>query len=175
MLNLLKRDLKRYSKVFKPFPIIRTILFEHSFHLVFFFRLGFFFRTIPIIGSFLGIITEYFIRIFFASDISCRAKIGGGLFIVHGHDIVIGSKVKIGENCKIFNGVTLGGKYTEIEDAPQPSVGNNIILSTGAKILGDIFIGDNSVVGANSVVLTSVEPNSVVVGIPARYVKKDVQ
>jgi serine O-acetyltransferase len=126
---------------------------------------------IPIVGNFLSLMCEYMIRIFFSSDISCRAKIPGDVIFVHGHDIVIGSSVVIGHNCKIFNGVTFGNKDTDSPTNQQPTIGDNCLISTGAKLLGAITIGDNSVIGANSVVISDIPPNSVAVGIPARVVK----
>lgn len=128
--------------------------------------------NIPYIGNFLSIMFEYFIRIFFASDISCKAKIPHDIIFVHGHDIVIGCNVIIGKGCKIFNGVTLGNKNTEIPTNEQPIVGNNCVISTGAKILGQVTIGNNCIIGANSVVITNIPDNSIAVGIPARVIKK---
>jgi serine O-acetyltransferase len=90
---------------------------------------------------------------------------------VHGHDIVIGSAVRIGRGCKIFNGVTLGNKNTEVADNDQPIIGDYCVISTGAKVLGGIRIGDHAVIGANSVVLKDIPPYGVAVGVPARVVK----
>jgi len=129
---------------------------------------------IPIIGNFLSVFCEYLIRIFFASDISCKAKIPGDVVFVHGHDIVIGSDVTIGKGCKIFNGVTFGNKDTESTSNDQPTIGDNCLISTGAKILGSITVGDNCIIGANSVVISNIPPNSVAVGIPARVVKNNL-
>jgi serine O-acetyltransferase len=171
MFYLIKNDVKAYARDGKAYSIIRTVLFEHAFHLVFFIRIGSLIRRIPVLGNFFGIILEYFIRIVFSSDINCNAKIGPGLFIIHGHDIVIGAKTIIGINCKIFNGVTLGNKNTEIENDGQPVIGNNVVISTGAKILGPITIGDNCIIGANSVVIKSFGPDSIIGGIPAKILK----
>ena len=89
---------------------------------------------------------------------------------MHGHDIVIGSGVTIGENCKIFNGVTLGNKDTETSEVCHPQLGNGILIGTGAKILGNIRIGDNAKIGANSVVLKDIPANSIWAGVPAKEV-----
>jgi serine O-acetyltransferase len=169
--QVLKCDLLRHASSNNKFNFFKVTFFNHAFHLVFFIRIGVLFRSIPLIGGVLGILIEYFIRIFFSSDISCKAKIGPGLMIMHGHDIVIGSNVVIGKNCKIFNGVTLGNKYTEVPDNSQPTVGDDVVISTGAKILGDVLIGNNVIIGANSVVLISIQSGCVAVGVPAKIIK----
>lgn len=127
---------------------------------------------VPLIGNFLSAMFEYLIRIVFASDISCRANISSDVIFVHGHDIVIGENVVIGKGCKIFNGVTLGNKDTESSENQQPTIGNNCVVSTGAKILGGLKVGDNSIIGANAVVLMDIPTNSVAVGVPARVIKR---
>lgn len=147
---------------------LKQAIFSHTFHLIIFIRIGQTFSSLPLIGSLLRIFIEYFIRIIFASDISCKSSIGPGFQIQHGHDIVIGADVKIGENCKIFNGVTLGNKdTTKSSFGQQPHVADNVLIGTGSKLLGPITIGNNSSIGANSVVLKSFPSNSVIVGIPA--------
>lgn len=171
MFDLLNKDLNNYCKNGRISEKLRTILLEHSFHLVILIRLGGLLRKIPFFGRIFGVMIEYIIRVLYASDINCKSQIGGGLFIVHGHDIVIGAKVVVGNNCKIFNGVTLGGQNTEIDNAPQPIIGDNVVISTGAKILGDIKIGNDCIVGANSVVVKSVDENSIIAGVPARFIK----
>lgn len=164
-------DLKRHSNPRKKISIIPVLLFGHSFHLAFFIRLGFLLGRIPFVGGFFRLTIEYFIRIFFSSDISCRATIGPGVILMHGHGIVIGSKVVIGANCKIFDNTSFGNKYTESAHVEQPSIGDNCVIGTGAKILGKITIGDNCVVGANSVVIKDLPSNSVAAGVPAKIIK----
>ncbi|MDQ0013661.1 serine O-acetyltransferase [Variovorax boronicumulans] len=146
---------------------LKCFLLSHSFHMVCWYRLGSGLAEVPVVGRVCRPLIEYFIRVFFASDISLKSKIGPGLVIMHGHDIVIGANVVIGERCKIFNGVTLGNKNTEIGFNLQPKIGNDVVLSTGAKVLGDLFVGSGVIVGANSVVLKSVPDNSLAVGVPA--------
>ncbi|WP_296949166.1 serine O-acetyltransferase [uncultured Massilia sp.] len=165
-------DLRAASGSKRFIPNLKWAIFNHSAHLVFFYRLGQSAATLPIVGHPMRFFIEYFIRIVFSSDLSCRSKIGPGLVVVHGHDIVIGADVKIGKNCKIFNGVTLGNKdITKSSVGNQPTLGDNSVLSTGAKILGPVTLGENIVVGANSVVLQDFPDNSVVVGIPAKVVR----
>lgn len=126
------------------------------------------FRSIPYAGNFLSKFIEYIIRIIFSSDISCEAKIPSDIIFVHGHDIVIGAAVVIGPRCKIFNGVTLGNKDTEVDETAQPIIGSDCVISTGAKILGRVSIGNGSIIGANAVVLKNVPSNSIAVGVPAK-------
>ncbi len=103
-------------------------------------------------------------------EIHPGAKIGKGLFIDHGMGIVIGETSEIGDNCTIYHGVTLGGTGRE-QGKRHPVIGNNVLISSGAKILGPLTVGDNSRIGANAVVLDDVEPFSTVVGVPGRVVK----
>ena len=173
MLKLILQDLKAQSNNGSAWAKFRIALMNHSFHLVFLIRLGGCLNEhVPFVGTVLRFIVEYLIRIIFSSDISCKARLGGGINIMHGHDIVIGSAVIVGNNCKIFNGVTLGNKVVDGFKVEQPIIGNNVVIGTGAKLLGCVHIGDNSIVGANSVVLTDVPPNSVCVGVPAKVVKQ---
>ena len=151
---------------------LKWFLLSHSLHLTFLFRSGQSIKNIPIVGSAFRLSIEYIIRVVFSSDISCKAKIGPGFVIVHGHDIVIGADVIMGRNCKIFNGVTLGNKdTTQFAICNQPVVGDHVVLSTGAKILGPIIIGDNVTIGANSVVIRNCQSNTVYAGVPAKIIK----
>ena len=168
MLKNLRKDLMRYVSNGSPIMGLKVILTSHAFHMVIAIRLGSFLAKIPFFGFILRVMFEYFIRVFFSSDISLKAKIGSGLMILHGHDIVIGSEVIIGQRCKIMNGVTLGNKDTEVGSNKHPIIGDDVVIGTGAKILGGITVGDNSRVGANSVVLKNVEEGFLAVGVPAR-------
>jgi len=105
-------------------------------------------------------------------EIHPGAKIGRRLFIDHGMGVVIGETCEIGDNVTIYQGVTLGGTGKE-KGKRHPTVGNNVIIATGAKVLGSFKIGDNSKIGAGAVVLQEVPPNSTVVGIKARIVIQD--
>ncbi|AUC60544.1 serine O-acetyltransferase [Cyanobacterium sp. HL-69] len=102
---------------------------------------------------------------YFFLDQSCN--IGGGLFIQHGFSTII--MADIGENCWINQQVTIGYK----DKTGRPNIGNNVRITAGAKVFGNIDIGDNVVIGANAVVTKNVPPNCVVVGIPAYIIKKD--
>lgn len=105
-------------------------------------------------------------------EIHPGAQIGRGLFIDHGMGVVIGETAIVGENVTLFQGVTLGGTGKE-KGKRHPTVGSNVVIGAGAKILGNIEIGSNSYVGANAVVLKSVPDNSTVVGVPGRITKQD--
>lgn len=105
-------------------------------------------------------------------EIHPGAEIGRGLFIDHGHGVVIGETTIIGNNVTLYQGVTLGGTGKE-HGKRHPTIEDNVMISTGAKVLGSFTIGENSKIGAGSVVLKEVPPNSTVVGIPGRIVKSN--
>lgn len=105
-------------------------------------------------------------------DIHPGAQIGKGLFIDHGIGVIIGETTIIGDNVTLYQGVTLGGTGKE-HGKRHPTLGDNVMVSAGAKILGSFTIGENSKIGAGSVVLEEVPPNSTVVGVPGRVVKRD--
>ena len=105
-------------------------------------------------------------------EIHPGAEIGKGLFIDHGNGVIIGETTIIGDNCTLYQGVTLGGTGKE-QGKRHPTLGNNVMVSAGAKVLGSFKIGDNSKIGAGSVVLEEVPPNSTVVGVPGRVVKRN--
>lgn len=104
-------------------------------------------------------------------EIHPGAQIGKGFFIDHGNGVIIGETAVIGDNVTLYQGVTLGGTGKE-QGKRHPTIGNNVMISTGAKVLGSFKIGDNSKIGAGSVVLEEVPPNSTVVGVPGRVVKR---
>lgn len=105
-------------------------------------------------------------------EIHPGAEIGKGFFIDHGNGVIIGETAIIGDNVTLYQGVTLGGTGKE-QGKRHPTIGNNVMISAGAKVLGSFKIGDNCKVGAGSVVLEEIPPNSTVVGVPGRVVKRD--
>lgn len=107
-------------------------------------------------------------------EIHPGAKIGSGFFIDHGSGVIIGETAVIGNNVTLYQGVTLGGTGKE-QGKRHPTIGDNVMISTGAKVLGSFTIGENSKIGAGSVVLSPVPPNSTVVGVPGRVVRRDNQ
>ena len=112
------------------------------------------------------------IRFFTGIEIHPGATIGKNFFIDHGMGVVIGETSIIGDNVLLYQGVTLGGTGKETGKR-HPTVGNNVVVGAGAKILGNIIIGDNSYIGANAVVIKDVPSNSTVVGIPGRITKQE--
>lgn len=111
-------------------------------------------------------------RLFTGIEIHPGAQIGKGLFIDHGSGVVIGETTIIGDDCTLYQGVTLGGTGKD-KGKRHPTLGNNVLVGSGAKILGPFTVGDNARIAAGAVVLAEVPPNSTAVGVPARVVRKD--
>ncbi len=141
------------------YPCLYAIFLHRIAHFLWQLRLPFFPRFISQAGRFLTGI-----------EIHPGAVIGKGFFIDHGMGVVIGETTRIGNNVTLFQGVTLGGTGKETGKR-HPTLGNNIVVGSGAKVLGDIKIGDHSYIGANAVVLREVPAHSTVVGVPGRVVK----
>ncbi|MGI6667903.1 MAG: serine O-acetyltransferase EpsC [Acetivibrionales bacterium] len=120
---------------------------------------------------FLARLVSQFSRFVTGIEIHPGAVIGRGLFIDHGMGIVIGETAVIGDNCTIYHGVTLGGTGKD-KGKRHPTLGNNVLIGAGAKLLGPIVVGDNAMIGAGSVVVDNVEPDTTVTGPKARVVKR---
>ena len=105
-------------------------------------------------------------------EIHPGAKIGRGLFIDHGMAVVIGETAELGDNCTLYQGVTLGGTGKDVGKR-HPTLGNNVMVGAGAKVLGPFTVGDNAKIAANAVVLKEVPANATAVGIPAKVVRRD--
>lgn len=125
-------------------------------------------HKVPVFPRFISEINRFFTGI----EIHPGAKIGKGFFIDHGTGVVIGETTEIGNNVLLYQGVTLGGTGKE-KGKRHPTLGNNIVVGVGAKILGPIAIGDNVKIGANAVVLRTVPPNCTVVGVPGKVVIRE--
>lgn len=112
------------------------------------------------------------VRFWTGIEIHPGAQIGRRFFIDHGMGVIIGETTVIGDDCTIYQGVTLGGTGKDIGKR-HPTLGNNVMVGSGAKILGPFTVGDNSKIAAGAVVLSEVPPNSTCVGVPARIVKRE--
>ena len=149
--------------------IFEVILLYPGFHALFFHRIAHFFYNIKLF--FIARLISQLTRFFTGIEIHPGATIGKRLMIDHGMEIVIGETAVIGNDCVIYHQVTLGGTGKE-KLKRHPTIGNNVLIGAGAKLLGPINIGDNVKIGAGSVVLKSVEKNSTVVGVPEDRVIK---
>jgi cysteinyl-tRNA synthetase len=150
---------------------IEVILSYPGFHAIFFHRLNhaLWKIRIPVIPRLLSHVARFLTGI----EIHPGARIGPGFFIDHGMGVVIGETAEIGENVILYQAVTLGGTGKD-KGKRHPTLGNNIVVGTGTKILGPITIGNNVKIGANSVVLKSIPDNATVVGVPGRVTKKKI-
>ncbi len=168
MFESLKGDIKA---VYDRDPAVRStmeIIFCYpGFHAMLFYRMShaLWRRKFYFFGRFLSHIGRFLTGI----EIHPGAKIGHGFFIDHGMGVVIGETAEIGENCTLYHGVTLGGT-SWAKEKRHPTLGNNVIIGSGAKVLGPFKVGDDSKIGSNSVVVKEVPDNSTVVGVPGRVV-----
>ena len=165
MFKNLKYDIEN---VMKNDPAARTklevLLLYQSIHVLIFYRIAHGLYKIKLF--FLARLISQLGRFFTGIEIHPGAKIGKGLFIDHGMGVVIGETAEIGDNVTIYHGVTLGGTGKD-KGKRHPTIGNDVIIGCGAKILGPISIGDGAKIGANSVVLKNVPKGKTTVGIPA--------
>lgn len=145
------------------YPGFWILIFHRLAHVLYKKKLFFISRLISQLG-----------RFFTGIEIHPGAVIGDGLFIDHGMGVVIGETCEIGNNVIIYQGVTLGGTGKD-KGKRHPTIGNNVLIGSGVKVLGPINIGDNTRIGAGSVVLQDIEPNSTVVGVPGRAIKRKEQ
>ncbi len=148
-------------EVFFLYPCVHALIWYRLAHFLYKHKLKFIARMI-------SQITRFFTGI----EIHPGAQIGRGLFIDHGMGVVIGETTIIGDDCTLYQGVTLGGTGKDTGKR-HPTLGNNVMVGSGAKVLGPFTVGDNSKIAAGAVVLGAVPPNSTCVGVPARIVKRD--
>ncbi|WP_139905017.1 serine O-acetyltransferase EpsC [Clostridium thermarum] len=160
--NIMNNDPAARSalEVLLLYPSIHVMIFYRTAHGLYKRKLFFLARLISQLARFLTGI-----------EIHPGAKIGKGLFIDHGMGVVIGETTEIGDNVTIYHGVTLGGTGKD-KGKRHPTVGDNVIIGAGAKVLGPIKIGNSAKIGANTVVLTDVPANATAVGSPARILLK---
>jgi len=148
---------------------LEIILCYPGFHAILTHRLAHYLHAvlrIPLLPRLISQVSRFFTGI----EVHPGAQIGKGFFIDHGMGVVIGETSEIGDNCTLFQGVTLGGTGKE-RGKRHPTLRNNVVVGAGAQILGSITIGENSYIGAGSVVTQEVPPNCTVVGVPGRIVR----
>lgn len=170
MFNTIRRDIQ---SVFERDPAARSVLevalLYPGLHALWAYRLAHWFwtRNFKLIGRWISQIARGITGI----EIHPGAKIGDSFFIDHGMGVVIGETAEVGAHVTLYHGVTLGGT-TLNKGKRHPTLEDNVVVGAGAKILGAITIGANSRIGANAVVVKSVPPNSVVVGVPGQIVRR---
>lgn len=147
---------------------LQVLLFYSGVHAIIYFRVASFLyaRGLRFVAEWIS----HLARLRTGVEIHPSAKIGKNLFIDHGHGVVIGETAQIGDNCTIYQGVTLGGTGKE-QGKRHPTLLNNVVVGAGAKVLGNITIGNNVKIGANAVVLVDVPDNCTVVGV-GRIIKQ---
>ena len=166
MFSRIKKDIQ---VIFERDPaaksILEVVLCYPGFHAVLLHRLAhkLYKKRWFVLARFISQLNRFITQI----EIHPGAKIGEGLFIDHGAGVVIGETTEIGDNVTLYQGVTLGGTGKE-KGKRHPTIGNNVVISAGAKVLGSFKVGDNVRIGAGSVVLKEVPPGSTVVGVPGR-------
>ena len=166
----LSRD---FRAVFERDPAARsrwTVLLTYpGFHAVVLYRIAhaLYCRRLTLTARLLSLLARFLTGV----EIHPAATIGAGFFIDHGMGVVIGETTVIGEEVTLFQGVSLGGTGKEKGRKRHPTLGNHVLVGAGAKILGNVTIGEGARVGSNAVVLRSIPPHSTVVGIPGRVVR----
>ena len=166
--SIKKRDpaAKSILSIILTYPGVKAVFFHQISN--FFYKAGF---------DLIARIISQIIRFFTGIEIHPGAKIGKNLFIDHGMGVVIGETSEVGDNVTIYHNVTLGGISPSIDSERQrhekrhPTIGNDVVIGSGAQIIGPIKVGNNSRIAANAVVVKDVPENATMVGIPARAVK----
>ena len=146
-------------EIFLLYPGVHATLYHRMAHFLYCRRLKFLARCV-----------SQWSRFWTGIEIHPGAEIGRRLVIDHGMGIVIGETAQVGDDCLIYHGVTLGGTGKD-QGKRHPTIGNNVLISTGAKVLGPFTVGDNARIAANAVVLSEVPPDATAVGIPAQIVR----
>ena len=160
---VLERDpaARNGAEVFFLYPGVQAVFWHRTAHFLYKHGLKFLARWI-----------SQTTRFFTGIEIHPGAVIGRGLFIDHGMGVVIGETAVVGDNCTIYQGVTLGGTGKDVGKR-HPTLGDNVMVGSGAKVLGPFRVGSNSKIAAGAVVLSEVPENSTCVGVPARVVRLD--
>ncbi|NEP86767.1 MAG: serine O-acetyltransferase [Okeania sp. SIO2C2] len=175
LLNFLRTISADFQIIFQRDPAAKNwfevLLCYPGFHALLCYRIAHYLHGLktPLIPRFIS----YFARFLTGIEIHPAAQIGKGAFIDHGMGVVIGETAKVGEYVLLYQGVTLGGTGKETGKR-HPTLGKNVIVGAGAKVLGNIKIDNNVSIGANAVILRNVSVNCTVVGVPGRIVKRSV-
>ncbi|MHB8154448.1 MAG: serine O-acetyltransferase EpsC [Candidatus Omnitrophota bacterium] len=158
-----KRDpaAKSFLEIILLYPGLHALIYYRLAHALYSMKLFFLARLLSQVA-----------RFFTGIEIHPGAKIGKRFFIDHGLGVVIGETTIVGDDVLLYQGSTLGGTGI-VTGKRHPTIGNNVVIGAGAKVLGNIIIGDNSYIGSNAVVIKDVPPNSTVVGVPGRITKQD--
>lgn len=146
---------------------IKTFFLKASFHLLFWYRISNKITNTKL--SFINIFIKYLCQILYSSEISPNSQIGENLMLPHPLGIIIGDNVVIGDNVTIFQQVTLGAKGNN-ENKEYPVIENNVKIFIKSSIIGNVLIGENSIIGAHALVTKNIEKNSIYAGIPAKKV-----
>ncbi len=149
---------------------LEVLMLYPGFHALVYYRIAHFCYGMRLVlaARFISQVARFFTGI----EIHPGARIGQRLFIDHGMGVVVGETAVIGDDVLLYQGATLGGTGLE-KGKRHPTIGNNVVIGAGAKVLGNINVGDNSYIGANAVVIRDVPANSTVVGVPGRITKQD--
>lgn len=149
---------------------LEVVLLYQGLHALVYFRIAHAFYKMRLF--FLARLLSQLARFSTGIEIHPGAEIGKRFFIDHGMGVVIGETAIVGDDVLLYQGATLGGTGI-VKGKRHPTIGNNVVIGAGAKVLGAISIGDNSYIGANAVVIRDVPPNSTVVGVPGRITRQD--
>lgn len=168
--NYYKERLQIKSNV-KAFLIL--VFFNLGFQLILSIRLQRAVSNIPLIGLFLRRVIWYLTNVLTSSEVSFIATFGRGVFFPHTTGVVIGDTWDIGSRVTIMQGVTLGKKYHQNSPLTRSQIGDDVMISAGAKIIGELSIGNSAIVGANAVVLQSIPAGAVAVGVPAKIIRTE--
>lgn len=150
--------------------VVEVVLLYSGLHAMFYYRIAHFFFKIHL--KFIARMVSQFAKFATGIEIHPGATIGKGLFIDHGTGVVIGETAIIGDDCTLYQGVTLGGTGKD-KGKRHPTLGDNVLVGAGAKVLGPFRIGDNVKIAANAVVLEEIPDDCTAVGVPARIVRKN--
>lgn len=171
MFDIIKEDIKSIKERDPAARSTFEILLTYSgVHAVVFYRISHWFYERKLLT--VARIISQTARFITGIEIHPGAKIGRGLFIDHGMGVVIGETAEIGDNCLLYQGVTLGGTGKD-HGKRHPTLGNNVMVGSGAKVLGPFKVGDNAKIASNAVVLEAVPENATAVGVPARIVRRN--